>query len=336
MKNRTLVAALCVLFAALPAILSAQPSPAERFDRTQRDLPLTKPEVLNLSTNTDAPELYPGENEDVGPQRILRLQPRRTHFEIAADSQFFYTDNAFLSDDNKQGTTLFVNTIQAALAPEPYAMGSGRFAPMLGLRHQWFNYDLDDHDNQLNALDFAAQTVFVNGRYQAGKWQYYGGLDFTRLLEQGNYGEVYREFVPTVAIQRFFPLTDNFIIVAGGQFSYHFTETQTNGAAGTDANDRYDGTFSLSLNYQIVPKLVLQPFYRFQYTHYPDFSDGVNGVSGRDDLVHTVGATVAYYFRPNVAMRLFLSYEMKDSDYTTAFDYAKIDAGGGLALSVRF
>jgi hypothetical protein len=336
MKNRTLLAALCIICVGLPALLRAQPSASERFDRTQRELPMARPPLLNLSTNTEAPELYPGENADVGPQRILRLQPRKTRFEIAADSQYFYTDNAFLSDDNKQGTTLFVNTIQAAFAPEPYAMGSGRFAPMLGFRHQWFNYDLDAHDNQLNVLDFAAQTAFLNGRYQTGKWQWYGGFDFTRLLEQDNYGEVYREYVPTIAIQRFFPINDNFIIIAGGQFSYHFTDTQTNGAAGTDVNDRYDATFSLSLNYQVVPRLILQPFYRFQYTHFPEFSDGVSGISERDDLMHTAGLTVAYYFRSNIAMRLFVSYELKDSDYTSAFDYSKIDAGGGLALSVRF
>src|SRR4051794_17690526 len=49
--------------------------------------------MLNLKLDESAPELYPGENEDVGSQRILRLKPRRTNWEAVVDSQYIWSDN---------------------------------------------------------------------------------------------------------------------------------------------------------------------------------------------------------------------------------------------------
>src|SRR5450432_2530753 len=102
MKISTTLAGLLLVCAGLPGLLRAQPAPVvEQFGRTQRYLQWQKPRPLNLSTNTEAPELYPGENADVGPQRILRLKPRKTYFEVIADSQCLYTGNVYLSENNK-------------------------------------------------------------------------------------------------------------------------------------------------------------------------------------------------------------------------------------------
>ena len=346
MKISIVATVVLLICAALPELLPAQPATAiDRFERSQREAPFRPPSQLNLSTNREAPELYPGENTDVGLQRILRLKPRKTYFEALADSQYFYTDNAFLSDQNKNITALFVNTIQAAFAPEPYRMAKGQFAPQLGYRSQWFNYDLDGHDDGLNFLDFNAQTVFLAGHYQLGLWQFSAGFDFTRLLDQSRYEEAYREYVPNFAIQRFFPVDDKLTIVIGGQFNYHFSEVnplaqiQTNlvSKTNTRVNDRYDFSAGISLSYEVIPQLVLQPFYRMQYTHYSGFSDNpLVARSSRVDFVHTVGASVAYYFNKNVSARVFASYERKDSDYSATYDYHKLDAGGGLSFDFRF
>jgi hypothetical protein len=343
MKLRTALA-LVVICASLPSFLRAQPqTQIQQFERTQRGSPLLKTTPLTIGTNTFAPEMYPGENQDVGPQRILRVKPRRTFFEAIADSQYFYTDNARLSDDAKVGSALFVNTIQAAFAPEPYRIQHGQFAPMIGYRSQWFNYDLDGHNDNLNTLDFHAQTAFLNGRYQIGMWQFYAGTDFTRLLNYPSYSEAYKEFVPTFAIQKFFPVNDRLIFIVGGQFSYHLTDTTalligTNLLTGKTVNDRYDVIGNVSFSYEVLPKLIVQPLYRFQYTHYWRFADSVSGpaAASRVDFVHTVGISVAYYFNKNVAARVFAGYERRDSDFSSAYDYHKFDGGGGVSLLVRF
>jgi len=342
MKLQKTLAVLIALGAGLPALVRAQPTaPIQQFERTQRELPLRRPGLLNLSTNTEAPELYPGENTDVGPQRILRLKPRKTYFEIIADSQFFHTDNALLSDKTKAGTTLFVNTVQAALAPEAYKLGSGQFSPQLGFRSQWFDYGLSGHDGGLSHLDFNAQTAFINGRQEWGLWQLFGGLDFTRLLDQHHYAEGYREYVPALGLQRFFPFGDRLVFAAGSQIGYHFTGVPPPAVApfypvSLHVNDRFDCVVNLSLAYALLPQLVVQPFYRFQYCRYPQFSDGFHPVHAREDLIHSVGASLAYYFKRSVAVRFFTSYEIQDSSYPGSFDYHKFDAGGGATLDVRF
>ena len=342
MKLRNLPVVAVVLCTLLPVGLLAQPATTvQQFERTQSALPLAKPQRLNLSTNAEAPELYPGENTDVGPQRILRLLRRKTYFEIVADSQYLYTDNALLSDATKRRTSLFVNTVQAAFAPEPIWLEHAQFAPALGFRSQWFNYDLDGNGHGLNYLDFNAQTVFLNGRYQRGPWQLYGGFEFTRLVNQGSYTEAYREYSPTLGLQRFFQINDSLVFVLGAQFSAHLSEVpivlgQTLPSQGV--NDRFDGALNLSCNYEIARQLFFQPYYRFQYTWYPGYSDGVTTPTAlpRNDTINTFGASLIYYFTKNLGARLFVSYEMKAADYSLSLNYHKLDAGGGLSLNFRF
>jgi hypothetical protein len=334
MKFSTLLMGLFLVCAGLPGHVRAQQTPAiQQFGQTQRDMRLQKARPLNLSTNMEAPELYPGENADVGPQRILRLKPHKTYFEVIADSQALYTDNVYLSGNSKVGGALFINTIQAALSPEGYEVGSGHFAPAVGFRSQWFNYA---EDVNLSSLDFNAQTVFVNGRYQKGNWQFYGACDLTRLMDQPSYNEVYRECFPILGFQRFFPVNDKLMFIAGPQIGYHFTDSQTNGIANTSANNRFDAALNLSASYLITPKLVAQPFYRFQYTGYPDFSDGALSSNSRNDFVNTLGGSLAYFFNKYCAVRVFAVYEVNDSSYSGTFSYHKFDAGGGLSLDVRF
>ena len=353
MKIRNLLAGLFAICLGLPAVLNAQPVPAVgQFERTQRELQLQRPIPLNLNTNIDAPEFYQGENTDVGPQRILRVNPRKNYFSAVADSQYFYSDNVYLSDGAKLDSTIFVNTIQVAFAPDAYKLGKGLFSPAIGFRSQWFNYGLGmDHTDTtqvgtntvttgIDRLDFNAQTVFVNGRYQLNTWQFNAGFDFTRLLDQDKYEEAYREYVPTMGIQKFFPVGDNLVFNAGLQTSYHLTETMPLAPfQRSDVNDRFDGVVNISMTYQIVPRLVLQPFYRFQYTYYPHFSDNVVPWKEREDIIHSMGASATYYFTRNISARIFANYEIKNSDFSgtpSEFSYHKFDAGGGLALNIRF
>ena len=95
--------------------------------------------------NAAVPSLYPDEINDVGPQSVLRAQPRTTYFDVLLDSQFYSTDN-MLFQEPAQGRTLgasvFVNTVQLSFAPPPLAAGPGTVWPRLGYRHQLYNYGL--------------------------------------------------------------------------------------------------------------------------------------------------------------------------------------------------
>jgi len=109
--------------------VSAQPVNVQQFQNTQQAQQLQTP-LAGLQNATNAPELYRGENTDVGPQRILRLNPRPDYFNVFFDSQVSYSDNAnFAEGKNIIGSAVFVNTVQAAFTPPAFKLGAGRLAP---------------------------------------------------------------------------------------------------------------------------------------------------------------------------------------------------------------
>lgn len=309
--------------------LHAQPAAVQQLQNNQieRQLPVPMP---NLTPGTNAPELYQGENMDVGPQRILRLKPRTTYFDLLFDSQFFYTDNAnFAQQPAAIGSAVFVNTVQATLAPPASRLGPGQFAAAIGLSSQWYNYG----DNRVASLDFDAQTFFVSGKYTLGKWQFGPGMNLTRLVNQENYNETYREFLPNFSVQRVIPLNDRMFFSLGDLVDYHLTRVP--GALGTrtDINDRFDDIASLTFTWQITGHFIVQPFYRFQYSYY---QHNALATSDRNDFLQSFGLTAAYYFNKNISLRAFYNYNRRQTDDPATPAYLEMNGGLGATLDIRF
>jgi len=307
--------------------LRAQPAAVQQFQNFQ----LSQPSLLNnLMAGTNAPDLYRGENEDVGPQRILRLNPRPKRFDVTLDSQVFYTDNAnfALSPDNI-GSFVFVNTFQAAFTPPPVTWGPGNFAPAIGLASQWYNYGKPS----MQAFDFEAQTLFVNGKYSLGLWQIGLGASYNRLVDQSSYDETYREFLPNLGVQRIVPLCQKLFLVLGDQVAYHFSQEPLLPGSRADINNRFDNTVNVSLNWQVAGRVIVQPFYRFQYSFYP-YNTAQTG--GRNDFFHGAGLTVAWYATSQVTCRAFFNYNLKRTDdaYIPAFE--ELNGGAGLSFDWKF
>jgi hypothetical protein len=323
--NRT----FAVLWLVLAGIVSlrAQPAAVQQFQNLQ--LSQQQQTILtNLAAGKAAPELYQGENVDVGPQRILRLNPRPLYFDVLLDSQAFYTDNAnFAQDPAMIGSTVFVNTLQAALAPPDFRLGAGTVSLTAGLASQWYNYE----NNRMVALDFDAQTAFIGGKYTVGKWQVGFTADYTRLVSQSDYSATYREILPVLTLQRVFPLNEKMLIALGNQVDYHFSDTDSAFGIRGDINDRFDDAIELTFSWQVMPHLILQPYYRFQYSYY---RFNTEQTSDRNDYLQTAGVTVAYYFNPVASLRVFFSYNRKQSN--DPFTPAYLELGGGLGASLNF
>jgi hypothetical protein len=131
-------------------------------------------------------------------------------------------------------------------------------------------------------------------------------------------------------LQRFFPLTDRQSLALTYRGYYHFSEVDPPSAK--SAHDRHDQIFGVQYSVQLVPKLVLQPFYRFQLTGYTGDLAG----RSRTDLLHTVGAGLGYWFNAWSGLRTYVNYDFKESDHPFVPDYRKLDLGGGLSLVFRF
>ncbi len=326
MKTKSTIAVSLLAGAGL-ASLHAQPAAVQQFQNTQ----LAQPQSMlltNLTVGAAAPELYRGENLDVGPQRILRLNPRPHYFDLLFDSQVFYTDNAnFAQDPAMIGSTVFVNTLQAAFTPPELRLGDGKISTSLGAASQWYNYE----NNRMSALDFDAQTFFLAGKYSVGRWQFGASANYTRIVNQSDYNETYHEILPALTVQRVFPISDTMLLALGNQVDYHFSDVPTTLGSRSDVNDRFDDMATLTFSWQIRSRLILQPYYRFQYSHYQ--YDTV-GTADRNDYLQTVGVALVYYFNQTASLRTFFSYSRKQSN--DPFTPAYLEFGGGLGASVNF
>jgi len=114
--NKVLFVASSFLLSSI--LLQAQPTPVQQVETTVKTQEQQR-QMLHLEEGALAPELFPGENEDVGTQRILRLKPRHEWFEGIVDSQFLYTSNARLANGS-EGSTLWINGVEAAITPKTF------------------------------------------------------------------------------------------------------------------------------------------------------------------------------------------------------------------------
>ena len=292
-------------------------------------------------TMRKAPAISEDELEDVGPQYLLKVKPSREWFEALFDSQYYYTSNFNLNEEESEfnqvgeiDTGMLVSTAQFAFAPTPFRVGNGWLGPRVGYRHQWYNYGLDNTENQLNNFDFDTQTIFGEVTYSfLENWFARVGLDWTRLLNHedvGNredYSEFYKEYLPEWEIQRLIKLSPESLFIVGYEGNYHHTEVDP--FPNAYINDRMDHILTLSYLHQLTPNLILQPYYRFTYTDFWENGD-------RNDFLHSFGFLVSYYFNRWSSLRLFVNYDNRESDDPLVPDYEKVDAGVGASLIFRF
>jgi hypothetical protein len=311
--------------------LQAQPSAStavQQQQNFQQSLQQQQP-MVSLQRGSNAPALYEGEPNDVGPQVVLRTLPPRTYFMARIESEYLYSDNVLLTGSPKTAGTEFVNTAQVAFAPPAIKLGTGRFSPQVGVLSQWYNYGLGNHD--LSAIDFNVQTFYVSGKYQLPQnWTVFGELDYNRFLSQANYDEFYHDFVPSAGVQRLFQVTDNSLFAVTLQGDYH-DSWQVNPSH--NAQDRADGIFSLAYAYEPTTKFAIQPYYRLQYTYY---RYNTAHTSSRNDYLNTFGLSAAYYFTPNLSLRVFGEDNIRNSDDGLAKDYHAYNIGADLSYTFRF
>lgn len=332
--------AALVLVVSFPA-LAQNPAASQQVDAMQlREFVSPTAGVTNA-----APEFYPGETSDVGPQSLLAMQPRRQWVRAFADEQWLYSDNIFLADTVKQSSDVLVSTIHAALAPDAFAVLDGKLSPQIGYQHQWFsygilgdeqvptvNYDTASIQNgPISAFDFNVMTIFAGTRFDWHGWDISGGLDYRRFLDSNDYEEFYREIAPRVALHYTFRFTDRKSILIGYEGDYRFTRTHNPLPLNSDDyNNRTDQSFVLVGNWQLCSHAILQPFYRLQYSYYPEYQ------GGREDWLNTFGIALQLPFTENIALRTFISYDTMHTSGNFAQNFDKLDVGGGLNLSVRF
>ena len=338
---KRILATLPLLFIA--AEVTAQ-SPADRaISAVQGANTRTKSTTLLKRAITEqvAPELFPGELDDVGPQFLLMptqgaAATKHQWFEAFVDTQLYYTSNALLTEKGNRDTSLMVTTIQAAVNFPTFDLLGKQVAAKAGYRHQWWLYSLNDSGSalknasgsELNFFDFAVSTFFLQARHTFGEnWTTGVGLDHNRLLSrEDEWAEFYTELVPSWFVERNFNFGEKAALTAGLYGAYHWTHTDDIVA---HINDRLDTSFGITYSYELAPGLVAQPYYRIQWSHYTENSD-------RNDMYNSLGFGLSYALGEAASVRAFVGYENRNSTDTLVADYGKWDSGAGLTLSVKF
>ncbi len=281
-------------------------------------------------------ESYPGESNDTGEQTVMQFKARPTYLEASADIQYLRTDNMFLSEHDTQKADELISTVQVALAPTPYAVAGGSFAPRVGFREQWYDFGLggaklDGTDSKLSSYDFNGQTAFLDLSWSRAQWTFAVGFDFIRLLSTQNYNEFYRESVPHWSLQRVFPLPHNASIALGYEGDYRVSDLRSDVlTVNSDYNDRTDHGGFLNYTQPLGKHAVLQPFYHFKYTHFTTSS------ADRDDYLNSLGVALYWFFTPQISARVFVDYDLRHSSQTIVSDYSRLDTGLGMNLTFRF
>ena len=293
-------------------------------------------ETPQQSANAGDPSLYSDEESDTGDQVILAVAPpqRWNWINVSLDSQYFYTSNASLSPAHAAGTEMLVNTIDAELDAPAITVPYGSLFTQLGYQFQWFDYGIGGANDHFSDLDFDSATLYAGAQYSLpDNWWAYVDLSYNRLLNDGNgFDEFYKELVPSFSLQKVFKLQKNLQATVEYSGNYRFTDEVPYANLSRSCNNRTDEALDFELTWQITKKVDLRPFYRFQYSYYPSYFAG----STRNDFLHTFGVTADYSLNSWSTIRVFLDYELLDTDAASVGDYRKLDVGGGLSAVFKF
>ncbi len=302
--------------------------------------------VEAVGSTARVPSLYEGELEDVGPQMLLMERPPHDWFFAAADLQNYYTSNAAL-DETATWSDVSVFTAEAGVNAGPFSFADGKLAVSGGYRYQTFKYGWlsgrTNHDIansagvKLDRLDFDTHTGHLEAEWTHGGWFAGVSARYSAYFAFADYSSTYSEWVPALHGGYRFTLSERDFISADFDADYRFTSTPRSVAGLSvegDRYDRYDLGATFAYTHVFGTSFLLRPAYRFQYSDFTEGGSIIRPSNGRDDFLHTLSLTAAYFFNRNLSARVFGSCEFRESD--EASDYANYNAGAGALVSLTF
>ena len=248
------------LFAlALAASTAIAQSPADRAISTMQGSAARSKasNMLNRAmTEQIAPELYPGEMDDVGPQFLLApTHGAASHkwFEVFTDAQLYYTSNALLTEKGNADTGLAVSTlfVQARhTLSEQWTAGLGLdYNRLLSRENEWaeFYTELVPSWYLERNFTFGENAALTAGLYGSYHWTHTDDpvAHINDRLDT-SFGITYSyELAPSLVAQPYYRI----------QWSHYTTNS--------DRNDMYH-TLGFGLSYAISEKAIVRTFIGYE------------------------------------------------------------------------
>ncbi len=310
----------------------------------------------------EPPETYPGENDDLGPQKLLKKKKRKPLFDFSSDTMLTWTTNALAvgkqktlasgrKTDAARDSGVLAETLSLAFAPQPLDIGIGKLGIRAGYRQLLYVYNALQ-SSTLNKNSFEMGTAFVGTSLTfLDNWNASLGSDYSRILklsspsrspykhtfDAGDFQESFVDWSPNWSLMRSIKLSEKLSMIAMYSGAYHFTETDpVNGTRdGSNRNDKLDDTLMASLMYSVNSKWMLQPSFRFTHSLYTQPNEFQ---VHRRDITSSPGFSVIWTPAPQLSFRASAGGEFRKSNLNdgSAPDYRKFEAAVGISAMIKF
>lgn len=338
-----------------PQAASMVQQQAEQIKRAEA---LRQPVKPPAEEGEAAPETYPGESEDLGPQMLLKKKKRKPLFEASLDTSITWTSNAsYSSFGSARDTAVWNEVASLALAPEAIEVGPGKLSLRTGYRHVLSVNDLSplvgrdarNNDSLNRLLNVQVSTGFFGAYYNFKEhWNASLGLDYTRVMN-GNFKlgekwraqrlvgpmkfwtETYVEFNPTWSLSRSFSLGEKLGLTMGYFGGYHFSQTDKGNSL-----DKLDSGANASLMYMPTQTLLISPGLRFLYGHFTRTQSASDPGEHRRTTSFAPSLSFMWMPKPWISARVGLSADFFRSNDSDQPSYNKYDVSSGFSLTVKF
>ncbi len=292
--------------------------------------------LINQTIEETAPQILEDELFDLGPQFLLKEKQKRFNFLFESELRFSVSSNTtFVEDDPDSSTlTIFSNTLSIAPSATK-SWNSGNLSLKAGLRYQFFRYGLLSDDNKLvsnlavDSNDFDTFVPFANINYLRKNFFSSLSLRYLNIENRATDSHSYNEIVPYWTAGLFYNLSINQSLLIKYDGNWRETDTESAGLQADGWNDRSD--HAISLIYRISKgKLIFEPSIRFQYSKY------TYSTRDRDDYYAGISGSAYYSINQFLTLRVFSTYEFRESSETTTADYELGEIGLNLNANFRF
>jgi hypothetical protein len=315
----------CWIYAVLIVALSCLGLQAQEASIEQSRQFRTGPDVRDFYTEdeeesfTMAAPTSEGD-EDMGEQRLLREQKRYKHFSVFGGATYYFTDNAFLTEGNRDNDSFFVGNVGVSARYPASDLTTLRAS----VSQAFYRY------NQATNLDFEAFDVFAGvskvvpplANIIVSADYHYNRLTYPRDNADGPAGsEFYREHGFLMGISRFFPLSRAHYFFVGANANLTWADP--------DTSQRNEYAASLGYHVDLTRYWSADASYRVALFDY----DG--STIERQDLNQIVSVSTGFTPYEWVTISAQSIFGFNNSD-NPELNYEYVNLGGTLSLILEF
>jgi hypothetical protein len=287
----------------------------QALDRAQmsRDQTATAPGPTVITNGPEGQIVASPNDPDLGEQQILKRTEGYQPFVASVSVPFYWTSNVALTNSGEQSD--FLVSPVAAIAYQPRI--NKNLSAYVSVREQMFYYD------RLTSFDFGSFDAEVGLSYTIPQLQnlvLHVGYDYNRLTEKNSFDAFFQNHILVVSAEMPFRINRAQQVSIG-------VDSNISMAATPEPPRRQDFDGYIGYSVQLTRALVLGVSGRITVHDYVD--------SDRVDVTELVAVNASYAIAKYISASALASFAANQSNHSV-FNYEVANAGGAVAISIRF